>query len=90
MRQFVLRPGLQRGTAATNGTVQVQVSLVLLRAVSELHGGGVDYRVQVKRNWRRSHPTAQIRKFKTDENRYGLFLSFRESIDVSMIYRCSK
>lgn len=48
MRQFVLRQGLQRGTAATNGTVQVQVSLVLLRALSELHGGGVDHRVQMK------------------------------------------
>lgn len=49
MRQFVLRQGLQRGTTASNGAVQVQISLVLLRAMSELHGGGMDHGLQIRR-----------------------------------------
>lgn len=50
MRQFVLRQRLQRGTTAANRAMQVQVSLVLLRRMSELHGGGMDHSLQIRRN----------------------------------------
>lgn len=49
MRQPVLRKRLQRGETTTGREVQMQVSLVLHRAMSELHCGRVDHCLQVKR-----------------------------------------
>lgn len=47
MRQSVLRQGLQRSATTAYRAVQVQVSLVLLRAVSKLHGRGMDHGLQI-------------------------------------------
>lgn len=50
VRQPVLRKRLQRGETTTGREVQMQVSLVLHRAMSELHCGRVDHCLQVKSN----------------------------------------
>lgn len=49
LRFSLLRERLQRRQAEMGREVRVQVSLVLLRAVPELHEGGVDHRLQVRR-----------------------------------------
>lgn len=50
MRVPLLRPRLQRRPATANRKVRLQVPLVLLRSVSELHCRGVDHSLQVNRD----------------------------------------
>lgn len=47
MQQPVLRQRLQRRETATRRKMQMQVSLVLLRAMSELYRRGMDHGLQV-------------------------------------------